>query len=76
MGQSKYMRDLERIAQGAVPKGAVVHLEYTKGGHVCIGVDYRDKYRVVYAPATPSDRRSLLNVRRDLRRLTKIMEKR
>lgn len=74
MGQAKYMRDLKHFAEKAVPPGAVIDLTYTHGGHVAIGVKYCNRRRVVYAPATPSDRRSLLNVKRDLRRIAKDME--
>lgn len=42
-------------------------IELTKGGHLSIQLTHNGAKRTVFAPQTPSDRRSMLDVKRKVR---------
>lgn len=71
MGMAKYVKDLRRLVDREAPGSEVSILP---GGHIGIRVSHAGRSRVVYCSATPSDNRSMVNTRAEVRRARKRLE--
>jgi hypothetical protein len=60
----KHLREVTAIVEEFTTDHII---QFTGGGHLSIQIFYNGNKRTVYAPKTPSDRRSILNVKRKIK---------
>lgn len=69
MSSHKYRRDITAVIEG---EGAeVVDVKQTSGDHLKFICKFKNKRRFFITSQTPSDRRTMLNLRSDVRRWVK-----
>lgn len=65
MGGNKYLKSLETMVMAFAKE---YEIKRTKGGHIALTLKSGSESATVIASSTPSDHRSILNLRSQLRR--------